>query len=121
MGDGDMMVGMGKDSSGPTMEDALRPLVEKLVQQILAKHAPSSGWITHAQSPLGRVKTAALCRSGALPAKRVTGTKLWLIRTADLEAYIHDHSVGANDAEPDEGAALMSRLHDKGARVRRAK
>ncbi len=86
------------DTGAPTIEEALAPLVERLVAKFLRALAPEPGWIPHTASPLGRVKTASLCRTGQLPAKRVKGTKLWLIQARDLDAYIEANSLGAEEA-----------------------
>lgn len=77
-----------KDDRPPTFEEALAPLVERLVAKYIQRHVAPPGWLAHTASPLGRARTAALCRSGRLPGVRLQGTKLWLIRSTDLEAFI---------------------------------
>lgn len=84
-----------RDGVAPTLKEALAPIVEELVEGILGRKGPASTWINHTQSPLGRVKTAQLCRSGELKATRVRGTKLWLIRTRDLDDYIAANSLNS--------------------------
>lgn len=59
------------------------------------------GWIDQACSPLGRRLHCALARAGTLPARKMG--RRWLVRRADLDAYIEEHGRAAarTAAEPD--------------------
>lgn len=113
-----------KDERAPTFEDALAPLVERLVAKYIQRHVAPPGWLAHTASPLGRERTAALCRSGRLPGVRLQGTKLWLIRATDLDAFIAANTsplgplAGAPQASDDVERELDRALAKTGKRRR---
>jgi hypothetical protein len=63
---------------------------------------PDDAWIDQTRSPLGRRLHCALARSGALPARKVG--RRWLVRCADVSAYIVEHGRAAEPSSTDEGA-----------------
>lgn len=66
------------------------------------REAPSAQdaepWLDQTCSPLGRRLHCALARAGTLPARKMG--RRWLVRRADLDAYILKHGRAAEPAAP---------------------
>jgi len=67
---------------------------------------PGDTWIDQTRSPLGRRLHCALARSGALPARKMG--RRWLVRVADVDAYIEAHGRAAEPASAEEDPAPES-------------
>jgi hypothetical protein len=96
-------------------EDAFRPLVERLVLQVLREHSRGSPWISHRDSPLGPEVTRRLCARGLIPARKVGA--VWVIAVADLDRYIEEHQARPEPAEDRDGD-LGAKLQARGAKIR---
>ena len=65
-----------------------------------ASAANDNEWITPLDSPLGKRRTLAVCRSGALESSKI-GRKI-LVRRASLEAYLERHRRDAAPADDED-------------------
>lgn len=61
--------------------------------------APAEEWVAPDASPLGKRRTLALARSGALESSKV-GRRV-LIRRTSLDAYLRRHERGVEEREED--------------------
>jgi hypothetical protein len=84
----------------PSIAAALRPILALVVPllapmvaaELKAQDAGEDAgdpWVDQRTSPLGRRAHCRLCKSGALPARKLR--RRWLVRASDLAAYIEAH------------------------------
>lgn len=94
-------------SRTPDLARLVARLLAPLVAEELAGRA-ADDWIDQRSSPLGRRRHVELARAGAFPAHKEG--RRWLVRRAELDAYIGGHRSGgvplaagpANDHATDE-------------------
>ena len=67
---------------------------------------PAETWIDQTCSPLGRRLHCALARSGALSARKVG--RRWLVRGADVSAYILEHGRAVQLSPAEQGGPAES-------------
>ena len=88
---------------------ALRAEAGRLRARASEATTPAADWIAPDASPLGKRRTLALCRSGALESSKV-GRKV-LVRRASLDAFLRRHERGvelAADGEDLFGAKVAA-------------
>lgn len=75
--------------------------VLELIDAVVDERTGGADWVTAEHTPFGRETFNALCRSGALPARKA-GRK-WSVRRRDLDAYLESHGRANPDTDSVEG------------------
>jgi hypothetical protein len=96
------------------LADAFHGLADAIVEDDAPRSASSGGaldWIDQFASPLGKRKHNTLCKQNVFPSAHKEGHR-WLVRRAELDAYITTH--GKPPKDKSSIAEIDRMLHELG-------